>query len=72
MTIRRSVAALAAVLAISLIAVKPGLGAGIVCGGEAVTIVGSSAADTLSATPANDVIHGRGGDDTITGWGATM
>ena len=37
------------------------------CDGERVTIEGTGAGEVLTGTPRRDVIHGRGGDDTIRG-----
>ncbi|NND02207.1 MAG: calcium-binding protein [Acidimicrobiia bacterium] len=39
------------------------------CGGETVTIAGTSGADTLTGTPGRDVILGKAGNDTINGNG---
>ena len=41
----------------------------ILCGGQAVTIYGTSGDDTLEGTPGDDVIHGFGGKDKIDGLG---
>ncbi len=43
--------------------------AAISCGGERVTIPGTSGNDILTGTAGRDVIHGRGGDDVIRGLG---
>jgi hypothetical protein len=39
------------------------------CGGELVTIAGTTGDDVLTGTPGRDVIHGRGGNDSIKGFG---
>ncbi len=43
--------------------------AAISCGGERVTILGTSGDDILTGTAGRDVIHGRGGNDVIRGLG---
>ncbi len=51
-----------------VIAPSPAIAA-LSCGGEIVTIPGTSGDDVLAGTPGRDVIHGRGGNDLIKGLG---
>ena len=63
------VAVAVALLAVILVGVFAGTGAGAVatCLGQSATIVGTSGAETLTGSSGNDVIAGLGGDDKISG-----
>lgn len=56
-------------LASVLVILPASASAAAACGGETVTIVGTSGDDTLSGTAGRDVIHGLGGNDVIRGLG---